>query len=262
MKHVLITGSTRGIGFGLAKRFIEADLKVTVNGTSQSGVQIAIKNLRDIYPTAVVQGFSCNVSNYDEVELLWENAVKEFGNIDIWINNAGIDQARKYVWEMIEPELSQIININIAGVIYGSSVAFVNMQKQGGGQIFNMEGFGSDGMIMKKMTLYGTTKRAVRYFTRSLAKEAAQTKVLVGSLSPGMVLTDILLNSLKSNPNEAESNKRIFNILADKVDIVTPFLCNKMLANTKNNTHIAWLTKSKVMIRFFSSIFIKRKLIQ
>lgn len=261
MKHVLITGSTRGIGFGLAKRFIEANLKVTVNGTSQSGVQLAVKKLRDIYPTAFVQGFSCDVSNFNEVELLWENAIKEFGTIDIWINNAGIDQARKNFGEMNERELSQIININIAGVIYGSSVAFVNMQKQGGGQIFNMEGFGSDGMIMKKMTLYGTTKRAVRYFTRSLAKEAAQTQVKIGSLSPGMVLTDILLNSLKSNPDEAESNKRIFNILADKVDSVTPFLCKKMLANTKNNTHIVWLTKGKVMGRFISSVIIKRKII-
>ncbi|MFA5045303.1 MAG: SDR family NAD(P)-dependent oxidoreductase [Paludibacter sp.] len=242
MKHVLITGSTRGIGFGLAQRFIEANLKVTINGTSQSGVEIALNKLKDIYPKAVLQGFSCNVSNFEEVELLWENAIKDFGPIDIWINNAGIDQARKYIWEMNASEISQIININIAGVINGSSIAFRKMNSLDGGQIFNMEGFGSDGMLMKKMTLYGTTKRGVRYFTHSLAKEATQTKVLVGSLSPGMVLTDILLNSLKSNPDEAESNKRIFNILADKVDTVTPFLCRKMLANTKNNTHIAWLT--------------------
>jgi NAD(P)-dependent dehydrogenase (short-subunit alcohol dehydrogenase family) len=261
MKHVLITGSTRGIGFGLAQRFIEANLKVTINGTSQSSVQIALKKLKDIYPTAVLQGFSCNVSNFEEVELLWENAIKDFGPIDIWINNAGIDQARKYIWEMNASEISQIININIAGVINGSSIAFRKMNSLDGGQIFNMEGFGSDGMLMKKMTLYGTTKRGVRYFTHSLAKEATQTKVLVGSLSPGMVLTDILLNSLKSNPDEAESNKRIFNILADKVDTVTPFLCRKMLANTKNNTHIAWLTKGKVMGRFIRSVFIKRKIL-
>lgn len=261
MEHVLITGSTRGIGFGLAQRFIEAGLRVTINGTTQNGIQEAISELSSKYPSARVQGYVCDVSNYSEVENLWEKAIKQFGNIDLWINNAGIDQSRKLVWEMNETEISQIVDINIKGVMNGSTVAFSKMLLQGGGQIFNMEGFGSDGMIMEKMTLYGTTKRAVQYFTQSLAKEAAKTSVKVGTLSPGMVLTDILLNSLKSNPAEAKSNKRIFNILADKVETVTPFLCTKMLKNTKNNTHIKWLTKSKVMMRFLLSGIYKRKLI-
>ena len=261
MEHVLITGSTRGIGFGLAQRFIEAGLRVTINGTTQNGVQEALNKLTSIYPNARVQGYVCNVSDYSEVEELWGKAVKQFGNIDLWINNAGIDQPRKLVWEMNETEISKIVDINIKGVMNGSIVAFSKMLLQGGGQIFNMEGFGSDGMMMKKMTLYGTTKRAVQYFTHSLAKEASKTTVKVGTLSPGMVLTDILLNSLKSNQEDVDSNKRVFNILADKVEIVTPFLCNKMLNNTKNNAHIKWLTKRKVMARFLMATFYSRKLI-
>ena len=87
-----------------------------------------------------------------------------------------------------------------------------------------MEGFGSDGMIRDKMTLYGTTKRAVRYFTQSMAKEASTSPVKIGTLSSGMVVTDFLLNSLKSNSKEADKAKEIFNILADHVDTVTPFL--------------------------------------
>ena len=261
MEHVLITGSTRGIGFGLAQRFIEAGLIVTINGTTSTGVETAIDELRLNYPAASVQGYVCDVSNYSEVEKLWEKAVNQFGNIDLWINNAGIDQSRMLVWEMNETEISQIVDTNIKGVINGSTVAFSKMMIQGSGQIFNMEGFGSDGMTMKKMTLYGTTKRAVQYFTHSLAKEASNTTIKVGTLSPGMVLTDILLKSLKSNTDEAISNKKVFNILADTVETVTPFLCNKMLKNTKNNAHIKWLTKSKVMARFLQSVFFKRKLI-
>jgi len=102
-----------------------------------------------------------------------------------------------------------------------------------------MEGFGSDGMIRDKMTLYGTTKRAVRYFTQSMAKEASTSPVKIGTLSPGMVVTDFLLNSLKSNSKEADKAKEIFNILADHVDTVTPFLCKRILENNKNNAHIA-----------------------
>ena len=262
MKHVLITGSTRGIGFGLAKRFIESGLKVTINGTKESSVESAIETLRKEYPNAMIQGFVANVSMIHEVEILWNKAVKEFGGINIWINNAGIDQPRIKVWEIEPEEINHILLTNITGVINGSNVAYTKMLIQGEGQIFNMEGFGSDGMIMNKMTLYGTTKRAVSYFTRSMAKEAEKSNVKVGTLSPGMVVTDFLLNSLKSNPKEAEKNKKVFNILADDVETVTKFLSSRILNNTKNNAHIAWLTKRKVIQRFLKSFFVKRELIQ
>lgn len=260
MKHILITGSTRGIGLGLAKRFIEKGLKVTINGTTETGVQECLKNLRLNYPDASVQGFKADVSDFDQMKNLWENAIEKFGKIDIWINNAGIDQPRNYAWE-IEPDAYQnIIKTNITGLIHGSRIAFLNMQQQGGGQIFNMEGFGSDGMMLEKMAYYGMSKRAVRYFTRSLAKEAKKSNVKVGTISPGMVLTDFLLHSLKSNPTDAENDKKIFNILADKVETVTPFLCKKILENKKNNAHIAWLTNFKIIWRFSISLFYKRNI--
>ena len=262
MKHILITGSTRGIGFGLAKRFLEKGLKVTINGTTETNVIVAINKLKLLFPESKIQGFSADVSNIKEVEKLWNQAILGFGPINIWINNAGIDQSRKNSWMVDDNSINKIISTNIVGVINGSKVAFTKMLEQGEGQIFNMEGFGSDGMMMKNMTLYGTTKRAVRYFTHSMAKEADKSTVKVSTLSPGMVVTDFLINSLKENPEEAESNKRIFNILADHVDTVTAYLSKEILKNTKNNAHIAWLTKQKVMQRFIKSLFIKRNLFQ
>lgn len=260
MKHVLVTGSTRGIGFGLAKRFIESGLKVTINGTTQNHVDSAVEKLRNIYTDALIQGFVADVCMIHEVETLWNKAVNGFDKIDIWINNAGIDQPRINVWEIESDEIEHILKTNITGVINGSTIAFSKMLKQGGGQIFNMEGFGSDGMIMNKMTLYGTTKRAVSYFTHSLAKEAEKSIVKIGTLSPGMVVTDFLLNSLKSNPKDADKNKKVFNILADDVETVTHFLSTRILKNTKNNAHITWLTKQKVIWRFLKSLFVKRDL--
>jgi len=260
MKHILITGSTRGIGFGLAKRFLEAGLRVTINGTTQPNVDMAVEKLRTMFPSGQIQGFAANVSNKNEVEALWENTSKGFDKIDIWINNAGIDQPHKKTWDIDPESIGNLIGTNITGVIHGSIVAFTGMMKQGEGQIFNMEGFGSDGMMMRNMTVYGTSKRAVRYFTRSMSKEAIHSPVRIGTLSPGMVMTDFLLKSLKENPAEAEKNKKIFNILADDVDTVTHYLSVQILKNTKNNAHIAWLTKQKVMWRFMKSLFVKRDL--
>jgi short-subunit dehydrogenase len=260
MKHILITGSTRGIGFGLAKRFIESGLKVTINGTTQSKVDSAIDKLRNIYPDALIQGFVADVCMIHEVETLWNKAVMGFGEINIWINNAGIDQPRINIWEIKPDEIEHILKTNITGVINGSIIAFSKMLNQDEAQIFNMEGFGSDGMIMNKMTLYGTTKRAVSYFTRSMAKEAEKSRVKIGTLSPGMVVTDFLLNSLKSNLKDADKNKKVFNILADDVKTVSQFLSTRILKNTKNNVHITWLTKQKVIWRFLKSLFVKRNL--
>ncbi len=115
-------------------------------------------------------------------------------------------------------------------------------------------------MMREKMTLYGTTKSAVRYFTRSLAKEANKTPIIVGTLSPGMVVTDFLMKSITLDSAEAERNKKVFNILADEVDTVTKFLSQRILKNKTNNVHIAWLTKGKVIWRFARSPFAKRGL--
>lgn len=126
------------------------------------------------------------------------------------------------------------------------------MLKHGEGQIFNMEGFGSNGMMREKLTIYGTSKSAISYFTRSLAIEAKNTNIKVGTISPGMVATDLIRRSLDEN------NKKIFNILGDKVEPVAQFLTAKILANQVNDAKIQWLTKPKIIWRFVSSRFNKR----
>ena len=251
MKHVVITGSTRGIGYGLAREFLRAGCRVMINGQSQESVDTALQSLREMYPDSV-EGVMAAVHKRDEVEQLWKYAEKQFGTVDIWINNAGIDQERKYFWELDEEAYDRVVHTNLKGVMNGCHVAFNQMLKQGYGQILNMEGFGSNGMMREKMTLYGTSKSAVSYFTRSLAIEAKQTNIKVGTLSPGMVATDFLRKSLD------EQNRKIFNILGDKVEPVTKFLVEKVLENQNNDAKIQWLTKPKIMWRFASSMFIKR----
>lgn len=251
LKHVVITGSTRGIGYGLATEFLKAGCKVTINGTTQESVDKALINLKEYIPNHLI-GFPAKVEELDDVEKLWDFSQKHFGKVDIWINNAGIDQERKLFWEMGQAEYEKVIHTNLLGVLNGSNVAFRHMLEYGSGQIFNMEGFGSNGMMREKMTIYGTSKSAISYFTRSLAIEAKNTNVKVGTLSPGMVATDFLRKSLDGQ------NRKIYNILGDKVEPVTRFLAKRVLENQKNGANIQWLTKPKVMWRFMSSSFVKR----
>jgi len=123
-----------------------------------------------------------------------------------------------------------------------------------------MEGFGSNGQTRPGMSIYGTSKAAVHYFSKSLIEETKDTPVLVGTLSPGMVFTDLLLDPLQADPAVRRRSERIFNILADTVDTVTPWLVEQILANQQHGRAIQWLTTRKIIWRFLTAPFSKRDL--
>jgi short-subunit dehydrogenase len=136
------------------------------------------------------------------------------------------------------------------------------MAQQGFGAIYNVEGYGSNDAMMTGLSLYGTAKRAVTYFTQALAKEAEekQTGVIVGRLSPGIMITDFLTNAASCGSEIVlpEKTKKVYNILGDYPDVVAEFLVKGMLENTKNNVHLEWLTGGKAAWRFMTAGFNKR----
>lgn len=262
MTNVVITGGTRGIGYGLAVEFLKRGCKVVISGRTQDSVQKALHTLRAAHGTDKVFGFPCEVGDYAEAQKLWEHSSAALGTVAIWINNAGIDIDNKRYWELPFEDVQRIINTNLMGVMITSHIVLQGMVKQGGGTLYNMEGFGSSGMKRLGMTSYGTTKYALRYFTQSLQLEAKDFPLTIGTLSPGIVVTDLLTGNYEGRPQEWERAKRIFNILADKVETVTPYLVEKVLANKSKTPSIAWLTTPKIAMRFMSSPFAKRKVIE
>lgn len=258
MKSVVITGSTRGLGFEMAKVFLEMGCKVTISGTSDESVNKALKLLAGFNSSLI--GIPCNVTDPGAIRHLFEESSKKWGRVDIWINNAGINQPDKPIWDIEAWKVENIVKTNILGVMFGSQVAMRGMLKQGSGQIYNMEGWGSDGKRMNNINIYGTSKNALRYFTKGLIDEAKDSNVQVGTLSPGMMVTDFLMDPLKDDPEKEARLKRIFNILADKADRVARFLVPKIVANTKHGVHFAWLTTPKIIWRFLTAGFRKRDL--
>lgn len=257
MKTVVITGSTRGLGFEMAKHFLTLGWNVSISGRSWGNIDKAILQL-DSHRDHVL-GTVCDVTKVEDVIDLWNVSKQRWGQIDIWINNAGVSQPYKPLWELNPSETQTVIQTNLFGVMYGSQIAMRGMMEQGFGQIFNMEGFGSQDMQRKGLNLYGTTKRALTYFTTALAKEAAETPVKIGLLSPGMMVTDFINNLYVSEQNRLRTEK-IFNILGDKPDTVAEFLVECIVSNTNNHAHYMWLTKRKATYRFLKSMFIKRNL--
>ncbi len=256
--NVVITGSTRGIGLGIAREFLNQGHNVLINGRSRESTAAVVQQLQHVFPDSEVYGYAANVSNYAEVERMADYASKVF-TIDIWINNAGIDQNREYIWEHDPLKMGQIVDVNIKGVLNGTRIASALM-KATGGFIYNMEGFGSDGRMMRKMSIYGMTKRATSYYTMAAAQEAAGTKLKVGILSPGMVLTDFMIKSLPEDTRARERYLKIYHILGDTVEDVAGYLVEKMIQNKRNGAKIVWLTKRKTFLRFLKQVFKKRML--
>lgn len=260
MKTIVITGSSRGIGYGLAQAFLSRGHQVVVSGSTPQSTDQAVKKLNSAYPSERVLGQPCDVRDYQRVQALWAAAAEHFGGVDIWINNAGVGTAQIDFWEL-EPELIRdVVEINMTGAMYGGQVALSGMLKQGHGALYNMEGLGSYGRYVEGLILYGTTKRGLNYLTESLVKETQETPVLVGAISPGMVTTDLLTVQYEDQPEEWEESKRIFNILADRPETVTPWIAERVLANEKHGARIRWLTRWKVIWRFLSAPFRDRDL--
>lgn len=262
MKNVVITGSTRGIGLEMAKEFLKSGCNVTISGRSDiisATLLERLKGYADKY-----QYVSCNVKEQSEIETLWMQAADKWGRIDIWINNAGQNCPHEYCYDTATTYVDSVIDTNIKGMIYGSQTAAKNMLIQGGGQICNMEGLGSNDMIQEKTILYGTTKRALTYFTKGLARELNGTSVKAVRLSPGMMLTDFITKTPDGDesPVIKEKNfKFIFNVLADIPETVAAFFVPRILNNTKNDAHVVWLTNIKTIWRFLKIPFVKRNLI-
>ncbi|MCF0147235.1 MAG: SDR family oxidoreductase [Clostridium sp.] len=263
MKNVVITGSTRGLGFEMAKKFLELGCNVTISGSKPESFNSTREKLKGFeYKYTYIP---CNVTNKEELRNLWAKSVDKWGCVDIWINNAGQNSPREFLWDTPDEYIDAVVDTNIKGIMYGCKIAVENMIKQGHGQIWNMEGLGSNDIIIEQTILYGTSKRALTYFTKALAKELKDSAIKVGRLSPGMMLTDFITKSPTGEPSsvvEDDKFRKIFNTLADKPETVAEFLVPKIISNKKQDAHIVWLTNMKSAKRFMMSPFKKRELLK
>lgn len=258
MTAIVITGSTRGIGFGLSDAFLKRGCCLTISGRSQEAVDRAVADLGARHGTDRLHGYPCDVTDFEQVQALWNAARQQWGRVDIWINNAGIAHAQTPLWRQPPEEIAAVVETNLIGAMYGAKVAMKGMLGQGSGSIYNMEGLGSGGRRVEGLTAYGTTKAALTYVTDAMVQEAKGTPLIVGAIRPGMVATDMLTQQYKEQPERWEEAKRIFNILADRVETVAPWIAERVLANTKNGARIQWLSRGKVMGRFLTAPFAKR----
>lgn len=186
---VVITGSTRGFGYALAYALLSRGARVVISGREPAMVERVVAELSALGP---VSGLACDVSIAEQVYLLAQHALREFGRIDVWVNNAGITSPPAGVLDFPPEEAERIFRVNCLGTLHGTQTALMVMRRQQGGTIVNLYGRGSDLRSATPSGLYGASKAWITSFTRTMAAEYKDLPVRIIGFNPGMMTTDML----------------------------------------------------------------------
>jgi 3-oxoacyl-[acyl-carrier protein] reductase len=190
-KVVLITGSSQGIGKAIALKLASLGTKIALNDIQQQ--EEALKKTKEEIEKLNVQAqcFFADVSKLEETEKMIQDIQKEFGRLDVLVNNAGIVQDRTLA-KMTKEEWQKVIDINLTGV-FNSTKAALPLIIQNQGKIINISSIvGLKGNFGQAN--YAAAKAGIIGFTKSLSKEVGRFGVTVNAIAPGFIETRLTEN--------------------------------------------------------------------
>jgi chlorophyll(ide) b reductase len=262
---VVITGAAGGVGFAYAGEFMDRGYDVVICDVRDCSA--AANALAARHPNGKVFHTKCDVSDAESVKKLGAFAQENLGTIGYWINNAGVNGGRRALMDVPIDQVELVVKVNLLGTLFCTKEAMNIMAKQSGvtGHIFNTVGSGVKGGGTPGYACYGATKRGLPQLTASLVKELdegvqgyekieTEGKIMVHSLSPGMVFTKLLLDD--STP---ELRKFPFGVLAAQPEEVAADLVPKMLSVQGNGGSVEFLTTDRILTKFFERFVLQKK---
>lgn len=188
-KTALVTGASRGIGKAVALRLAKDGYDIAVNyNSNQERAEQTAEEIRALGVKAAI--YKADTSKIDEVKQMYKEIRKEFGGLDVLVNNAGVvDDA--YLLMIGQESLEKSLAINIQGYINCAQQAALRMAGSGKGIIINVSSVSSV-IAVEGQTVYSATKGAVNSMTATMAKELAPRGIRVNAVAPGFIGTDML----------------------------------------------------------------------
>ena len=206
-KVALVTGGTRGIGYGIAAAFAAAGAAVVITSRKPADCAAVQKEFEDKGYKAL--GVAIDVSETEKIPALVEQIVQKFGHLDILVNNAGIGGVEKPILDINEDEWDQTHNINLKGAYFCAKAVAAQIKKQGtGGRIINLGS--AAGIIAPKYTsVYAATKSAMIHLTKIMANEWARYGINVNAIAPGYIITEMTKGVMEDEKNANAVMKKI-----------------------------------------------------
>ena len=246
-KIALVTGSTSGIGHGIAVQLAKAGAHIVLNGfADEAEVKRLIAEMESNHGVkCMYQG--ADISDAKAVETMVNNVVKEWGRLDILVNNAGI-QFVSPVQDFPVDQWTKIININLSGVFYGIKYVLPSMQKNKFGRIINISS--AHGLVASKgKAAYVAAKHGVVGLTKVTALENARDGITCNAICPGWVLTPLVQKQIddlkaKENLSEEAATEKLLGEKQPNMRFATPqeigdmavYLCSDAAQNVTGTT--------------------------
>ena len=236
-KTALITGSTSGIGLGIAEKFAREGANLILNGF---GDAIEIETLRARLATAhgvTVRYDGADMSRPDAISAMIEKAIAEFGSVDLLINNAGIQHVAP-VDEFPLAKWDAIIAINLSSAFHTTRTALPAMKRRGWGRIVNIAS--AHALVASPYkSAYVAAKHGIAGFTKTVALEVAEAGITVNAVCPGYVRTPLVEKQIPDTAKargiseeevirdvllHAQPTKKF--VTVEQVAALTAFLCS------------------------------------
>lgn len=181
----LVTGASRGIGQAIAKRLANEGYLVIGTATSEKGAEAVNDYLQELGGAGRV----LNVQDAEQINQLFDSIEKEFGNVQVLVNNAGITQDG-LLMRMDDNAWERVLDVNLTSVFRTSKRAIKGMMKARQGRIINITSVVA-AMGNAGQTNYTASKAGIEGFTRSLAREIGSRQITVNCVAPGFIDTDM-----------------------------------------------------------------------
>ncbi|UDM32020.1 glucose-1-dehydrogenase [Lentilactobacillus laojiaonis] len=188
-KVAVVTGGSKGIGSAISKRYGQEKMNVVINYNSDhAGAQKTADSVIAAGGHAVI--VQADIANEEGVKTLMDTAIRNYGTLDIWVNNAGME-IKSATHELSLEDWNKVININQTGVFLGSRIAleyFKSHNKKG--NIINLSSV-HEKIPWPTFASYAATKGSVKLFTQTIAMEYAKDNIRVNAIGPGAINTPI-----------------------------------------------------------------------
>lgn len=220
-KTALVTGSTSGIGLGIAKALAEQGANIMMNGFGEKDAAMAQVKAFGVE----VDYHGADMSKPAEIEAMMQVAEKRFGTVDILVNNAGIQHVAN-IEDFPVDRWDAIIAINLSSAFHTTRMAMPGMKQRNWGRIINLASVhGLVGSAQK--SAYVAAKHGIVGLTKVTALETAQTGVTCNAICPGWVLTPLVQKQVdaraeKDQVNNEEAKKRLLSEKQPSGEFVTP----------------------------------------
>ncbi len=202
-KTVIITGSGQGIGAEIAKVFASRGANVAINDVNADSANKTVKEIGDA--GGISKFFSADVTNEEQVIAMFANIVKEFGSLDIVINNAGIMDTAKLDDISVE-HWDRTLSINLKGAFICCKSALAMMKEKKSGKIINISSLAGESGGITVAADYSASKAGMLALTKKLALEVAEFGINVNAIAPGTTRTP-MIDAMSDDDRELLASK-------------------------------------------------------